>query len=136
LTHLSLAQEISDDYKKAVKKMLEVSGSQAIFKASVSQMMDIMKKQYSSVPDKVWSEFITEMEKTSMEDLIVLLIPIYHKHFTLEDIKQLIDFYQSPVGKKFAEKTPLITQESMQAGYDWGLQIGQKIAEKLKEKGY
>jgi hypothetical protein len=40
------------------------------------------------------------------------------------------------VGKKFAEKTPLITKESILAGQEWGKQIGQKVVDRLKDKGY
>jgi len=34
------------------------------------------------------------------------------------------------------EKLPLITQESMQAGGEWGKQLSEKIMQRLKEKGY
>ncbi|MGY0041248.1 DUF2059 domain-containing protein [Pedobacter sp. NJ-S-72] len=45
-------------------------------------------------------------------------------------------FYQTPAGKKFAEKTPLIMQESMQAGRVWGEKIGLEIISKLNEQGH
>lgn len=124
----------SVEYKTAVQKMLMASGSENTFKAAVGQMFTLMKQQKSSVPEEFWKTLETEMTKTSMPDLIALLVPIYQKHFTVDDINQLTAFYQSPIGKKFAEKTPLITQESMAAGQQWGMKIGQKIVEKIKEK--
>ena len=35
--------------------------------------------------------------------------------------------YKTPVGKKLAEKIPLITQESMQVSMEWGMEIAQKM---------
>lgn len=64
------------------------------------------------------------------------MLPIYQKHLTEADLHGIIAFYDTPVGKKFAEKTPLITLESMIAGQEWGLQIGQQVIDKLKNKGY
>jgi hypothetical protein len=71
-----------------------------------------------------------------MTDLVKMLVPVYKKHLTLADVEGLITFYKSPVGQKFAKKTPMITQESMQIGQQWGMVIGQKFADKMKEKGY
>ena len=36
---------------------------------------------------------------------------IYDKHFTEDEIKGLLDFYQSPVGQKFAAESPKINKE-------------------------
>ena len=58
------------------------------------------------------------------------------KYMTKEDLEDLIKFYQSPIGKKFAKNTPMIVQESMQIGQEWGMKIGEDFAKKMKKKGY
>jgi hypothetical protein len=65
-----------------------------------------------------------------------MLAPVYYKHLTLEDLNQIIVFYKTPAGKKMATATPAITQESMQIGQQWGMKIGEKVEDKLREKGY
>jgi hypothetical protein len=35
--------------------------------------------------------------------------------------------FKTPIGRKIAEKTPLIAQESMQLSMEWGMEIGEKI---------
>lgn len=129
----SFAQN-NTEYEMAVQKMLTASGAEKTFKASINQMFSLTKQQQPEVPSEFWTTMEDEMLKTSIKDLIELLVPIYQKHLTLEDINELTAFYQSPVGKKFAEKTPLITQESIAAGQQWGMKIGQKIIDKIKEK--
>jgi hypothetical protein len=124
------------NYKVTLKKMLDASGAEGSFKAAIKQMFDMFKQERKDVPDSIWSEFEKEFSKTSMDDLTEMLSPVYQKHMTENDLKQIIEFYQTPVGKKYAEKTPLITQQSMQVGQQWGMKIGQKFQERLKEKGY
>lgn len=40
------------------------------------------------------------------------MIPIYDKYYTEDDIKQLTDFYQTPIGKKVISSTPLIIERT------------------------
>lgn len=122
------------EYKSAVQKMLTASGAENTFKASVTQMFGMMKQQQPQVANDFWVSMEDEMLKTSITDLIELLVPVYQKHLSLDEINQITAFYESPIGKKFAEKTPLITKESMAVGQQWGMKIGQKIAEKIKGK--
>lgn len=133
---VSANAQISDSYKANVKKMLHLAGSEATFSASIKQMFIMFKQQQTNVPEEVWTEFEKEFTQTSMDELVEMLIPVYHNHLTEADVKKMIEFYETPVGKKFAEKTPLITQESMQVGQQWGLKLGQQFMEKLKAKGY
>ena len=116
--------------------MLEVAGTEATFKAGINQMFNIFKQQQTNVPDSVWTEFESEFLKTSLDELVEMLLPVYQKHLTRSDLEKVIEFFETPVGKKYAEKNPFITQESMQAGQQWGMKVGQRFQEKLREKGY
>lgn len=128
--------QITDSYKSTLKQMMKASGSEATFGVAIKQIVGMLKAQKTNVPDNIWTEFEAEFSKASMDELVDMLAPVYYKHLTEDDLKKMLDFYNTPVGKKYAEKTPLITQESMQVGQQWGMQMGSKFAEKLKEKGY
>lgn len=134
-TTLSFGQE-SNTYKSTLKKMLQISGAESTYKVALNQMTSMFRQQQSNVPDEFWNELATEINKDALSRLLDLILPVYQKHLTHADLLQLIAFYESPVGKKFAEKSPLIVQESMIAGQEWGRQIGEKVVNKLKEKGY
>jgi hypothetical protein len=125
-----------DSYKVTLKKMLEVAGTETTFKVAIKQMFDMFKQQKTNVPDSIWVEFEKEFSKTSMNDLVDMLSPVYQKHMTETDLMKIIEFYQTPFGRKYAEKTPFIMQESMQVGQQWGMKIGQTFQDKLKEQGY
>lgn len=129
-------QAQSKTYSATLKKYLEVSGSMGAFKTAITQMMGSFKNMNASVPQEVWTELENEFKSTSMDELVTMLAPVYEKHMTEADLNEIIKFYSTPVGKKMAEKTPVIMQESMQAGQQWGMAVGQKVMAKLKEKGY
>lgn len=63
-----------------------------------------------------------------------LYIPIYQKYLTIDDLKQIIAFYESPVGKKLASVTPAMTAEGMQLGQQLGMEIATQIQKELKAK--
>lgn len=136
---LSLASTVcfgqnTTDYKTTLQKLLNVSGSEASYKVAIDKMLGMLKQQKPDIPEEFWTEMDTEMKKSSMTELIDLLLPVYQKHLSLNDLKQIIIFYESPAGKKFAEKTPLILNDSMEAGKEWGMKIGQRVVDKIKEK--
>ena len=135
LTTLSFSQD-NNTYKASLTKLLKVSGSEAAYKGVLVQMTTLFKQQQHSVPAEFWDEFITEANTNSIDQLVNLILPIYQKHLTEKDLLGVIAFYETPVGKKYAEKTPLLTQESMVAGQEWGKQLGQKVVDRLKAKGY
>lgn len=135
ITMLSFGQE-NNTYKSSLKKLMHISGSELAYKGALDQMISMFKQQQSNVPKGFWDEFSAELNKDAYNQLVNIVLPIYQKHLTEADLLGVIAFYETPAGKKFAEKTPLITQESMLAGQEWGREIGQKVADKLKEKGY
>ena len=49
------------------------------------------------VPDKVWAEC---RNVVGPDDMVELSYAIWDKHFTHQEIRELIRFYQTPVGQK------------------------------------
>jgi hypothetical protein len=130
----SFAQDAK--YKATLKTMLQVGGTEETFKTAISQMFGMFRQQRSEVPVEIWNELEKSMSQTSLDELVDMFAPIYFKHITQAEMEEIIKFYRTPAGKKLAEKTPAITQESMEVGQQWGMKIGQAVMEKLKEKGY
>jgi len=122
----------NEQYSAALKKMFEVSGSNETYKAAIKQMLSIYKSQSSNVNEEKWNSLEAELMKTSLTELVDLLVPVYQKYMTLSDINEMIKFYETPVGQKYAKSAPKITQESMQIGQQWGMKLGQEIQKKLK----
>ena len=116
-----------------IRKLLKVSGQGELGIQAMGQMIGSFKQAMPHVPAEFWDEFMKEVDA---DDLVDLVVPIYAKHFTREDIQGLIKFYQSPLGKKFTSKQGVIMQESMAAGQIWGEGISKKLLKRLADRGY
>ncbi|TGK15189.1 DUF2059 domain-containing protein [Leptospira fluminis] len=123
----------SEDMKKEeIRRLLISSGSEKMGVLVVGQMISRFKQLMPQIPEEFWEDFRKELHG---EDMVELIVPIYDKYFTIEEIREITAFYNSPVGKKLLEKNPQITQESMQVGEIWGKKIAEKVLQKLKARG-
>lgn len=116
-----------------IRKLLELTGSIRVATQMMDQMIAGYKANLTNVPGEFWDEFKKEIDA---EGLVKLIIPIYDKYYSEEDLQQLIAFYETPLGKKVIEKTPYIARDSYASGEQWGKEIGTRVLERLKEKGY
>ena len=113
--------------------MLELSGSAELGIQVATQMASSFQKAYPDVPEKFWDDFLAEIDA---DELIDLVIPIYEKYYTEEDVDGLIEFYKSSLGRKMVRMNPKISSDSMEAGRAWGEKIGRRVAEKMRKEGY
>lgn len=99
-------------FKADVMKVIKMSGATA--------QMDVAKKQIMAmIPEAKQAEFSKDFDG-SMPALYDKLTVIYMKEYTHADVKEMIKFYESPVGKKIAEKAGIMFEQSMLAGQEWG----------------
>jgi uncharacterized protein len=117
--------------QRDIRRLLELTGSAQLGQQVIKQMMDTFKRTSPDVPESFWDEMTKEFDPGTMIDLVV---PIYDKHLTHEDIKGLIAFYESPVGRKMTSVLPVIAQESMQAGQQWGMDVARRVQQRLEAR--
>lgn len=123
----------TDNKETLIKEMLELSGAKKMALQTMEMMISSFRKQMPEVETDFWNEF---MKEAQAGDLISMIAPVYAKHFTETEVKELIAFYKTPIGKKLVEKLPVISQESYGIGEVWGKALSEKVAAKLKAAGY
>jgi hypothetical protein len=123
------AQETQTQKQKDIRKLLKITGSGELGTQVMGQMIGSMKKTMPQVPEKFWGDFMKEVHT---EELVDLIVPVYDRNLTHDDIKELIRLYESPTGKKFVSMLPKITQESMVVGEKWGRELATKVMVKLQ----
>ncbi len=121
--------------EKDILKLMEVNGSTATYDLAFEQMIAQYKMKKPNVPQVFWESAQRDVFDKEIVELNKKLIPVYQKCFTAYDIKQLIAFYQSPLGKKLTEGTTKVSKESMQIAQTWGISLGGKLNKYLTEKG-
>ncbi|MCL1817668.1 MAG: DUF2059 domain-containing protein [Spirochaetaceae bacterium] len=127
------SQAKATEKKKDIVRLLELTNTKEL---SI-QIFDMMIPQLSQAAPTVPGDFWDLMrQKLDLDDFVSLYIGIYDRHFSHEEIKDLIKFYESPIGKRLIQETPSITRDSMTAGQEWGMRLGMKIMQELKKGGY
>jgi uncharacterized protein len=94
-----------------------------------------MKIQKGNAPDSIWASLKREVFDVQIKELNEQLIPIYKRHFTHQEVKEIITFYESRVGRKVADKTPAIFSETMQLSQQWVMGLMAKMQEYLGKNG-
>jgi hypothetical protein len=131
---LVLAQTPDAQSKRAdIIRLLRLTGAAGGAEQAVDMMLPMLKQAMPQVPAQVWQELRSEVRE---DDMMELTYQIWDRHFTQQEIRDLLRFYQSPVGQKIIRETPVLRQESLAAGQKWGSQIFARLVNRLREKGY
>ena len=117
------------------------------FRETIKNIGDItpeQKEKLKQLFEQSMGSFVKRMkvkigEVMPLNELINnVYYPVFSKHFTVAEIKELTAFYESPIGQKFISTTPTVMQESttmMTEKYAPQLQkIGNNIAEEELKK--
>lgn len=119
--------------RSEIRKLIELTGAANISADALQKMIEPLKASYPQVPEEFWNTFIHEVHS---DELIDLVIPIYDKYYTRDEIRELTQFYQSPVGQKTIKVLPKLSAEAIDAGQEWGHMVADRAMRKLREKGY
>ena len=104
-----------DLFKTDAIKVLKVSGSAA--------QMELAKEQIlANIAEDKKADFAKEFD-ASLPALYDKMAKVYMETFTHEEIKQMLKFYDSPIGKKISEKAAELTKKNMAAGQEWGMEL-------------
>lgn len=111
---------VDSEFKTETIKLIKLT-SMSVFSNIVGQMS-------AMVTDANREAFEKEAE-TSLNGLLSEIADVYMQEFTHSEIKDMIAFYETPTGKKMADKTGVIMQKSMSIGQSWGMKF-QEIVQK------
>ena len=64
----------------------------------------------------------------------------YATHFTEQELKTILAFYETPTGKKLLQQQPTVANESMRFAQDWAnklsVEVTNKMRDELKKRGH
>jgi hypothetical protein len=123
--------EMSKEKRQEIEKMLRLTGMQRLIDQMQTQMLTKLKTQMPQVSEIFWNKF---QQKMDTGEFIEKIIPLYGKYYTIEDLKAVNAFYESPAGQKILSTLPQIMQESMKIGQEWGERVGKQAAEEAEQE--
>lgn len=132
----------STEKAENIRKLLTLVGAEKLQQNMIDQMMTALKPaltnsvtggdQRTQKAMERMTELLTEELKKS--DLLRITTELYDKHFTNDDIKGLIQFYESPVGQKALQVLPVLTQEALARGMEAGQVAAQRAVLRLADE--
>jgi uncharacterized protein len=121
---------------KDIERLLSINGCTAPYDLAFDQMVKHYKSVRNDTPDYAWTELRVNVYEKEISLLQQKMVPVYMKYFTQDEIRELIRFYETPLGKKLSGTLVTITKENMQISHNWSMDLGHKMNDYLQQKGY
>ena len=73
-------------------------------------------------------------------ELVYEVAIVYAKHFTEQELKDLVTFYRSPLGQKMLKEEPVALDESLKRAQDWSIEFSETVMGRfraeMKKRGH
>ncbi|MBT3331884.1 MAG: DUF2059 domain-containing protein [Rhodospirillaceae bacterium] len=130
-----------------IRQLIEMDGAITVADGVIDKQRPVVRKSflaaYPGVSNKIADAYVDAFaaELTARKgQFLDLIIDVYAKIFTAEEITALLAFHASPLGQKARNAAPSILMGGRQAGVDWGQKNGAAVAAaamaRLKAMGY
>lgn len=113
--------------QQKIRRLMQLVGAEA----AGHQMLDQMMGSFERMPDLPPGFVAKFRELAAKEDLSTLALPAYEANMQEPDIDAAIIFYETPAGRNMVKAQPLIIQQSMLAGQQWGREMAEKTMRAL-----
>ena len=116
-----------------VEYLIRMTGAAVAGEAIADALLEQLPPRFPDAPRSFWMEL---GKRFRPDDFVAIVVPIYAKHFTQEEVRQMIAFNETPVGKKVINTMPEVELETMRAADEWGTKIGAGVVAELRAAGY
>jgi hypothetical protein len=130
-----IADVIAKEKEEDIRRLLELIAPRDRINQQLNDVLNLLKKMSPQVPEKTWQEVVAELHLDS-DLMLQIYLPIYDRHYTGDEIKQLIGLYESPLGRKMRRSSDLIVLEATHRGESIGQELMRRMRERLRSKGY
>lgn len=128
-------------------ELIETTGSLKLIGdlvvASMPRAIESIKRNNPSITDKALDELRViglEEFRANLPDITDPMAAIYESLYSEDELRQIIEFYRSPLGRKMLEKTPIAFRQGQALGIAWAKKVGASIDARIKaeavKRGY
>ena len=121
------AQTIAPAFEQDIRRLLDVTGAQKLGEqlanTFMQQFSQSIRASNPNIPPRAMEiaiDVTTKMFKERYPALMPKLVAAYAKLLTHDEVRQMLAFYETPLGKRMIEVTPALSQAGAQAGAEWG----------------
>ena len=140
------ADNITPAKRADIEKLMRIIGpstreaTKQMSNLFIGQLSQAIKASRPDPPAKAYRILGEEINRvveeymTAKGGYLDMVVPIYDRHLSHEDIKGFLKFYETELGKKMIKTYPLIFQESMALLQDWSKSIEPLIKNKVNQR--
>jgi uncharacterized protein len=124
----------------AARELIVVKGGAAMFEPVIPGVIETAKN--SLVPTnpnltKELNDVAAQLRKdydNKKAELVYEVALIYAKHFTEQELKELVAFYKSPLGQKMLKEEPLALDQGMKRAQDWSQDFSEAVLVRIRSE--
>ena len=109
----------------AARELIVVKGGAAMFEPVIPGVIETAKNSLLPTNPNLTKELndvAAQLRKdydNKKAELVYEVAVIYAKHFTEQELKDLVTFYKSPLGQKMLKEEPVALEQGMKRAQDW-----------------
>jgi hypothetical protein len=132
---------MSPEAEKASSRLLVASGTEKQFDQMLPRIIDVLLPTF--VPGnearqaelrQIFTEEFLDKIKVTTPAIMNKARQVYADHFSVAELNQLSDFYETPLGAKMVRETPQIMMEMMAFGRQAGQAAAQAALPRIIER--
>ena len=133
-----MTMKISPETLALAAKLVELTRSARMFDELLPNIADKAKNDFIRANPQMQLGIITVVDKVAVDlvkrrpELDNYLARVWASGFTDEELQDLINFYSTDTGKKFAIGLPQILAVETAAAEDWGKSVAAELNDKVK----
>ena len=122
------------------KQIVEIKGAKDLYQPLVRGVIEKVKNQFMQTNfmyAKDLNEIAANLEREyspRVNELVDTSARIYASYFTEAELKEILTFYQSPVGRKLIAEEPKALEQSMADAGDWGDKLSDEVIAKMRQE--
>jgi uncharacterized protein len=117
--------KIDPEKEKLIRQVMARTKEAELAQERILSALAGMKTLMPRVGEKYWEKY---RQLVSVEELTKRLVYVYDKHYTSQELNDLLKFYDSPLGKKMSEEAIPILRGSMDIAQDLSKRAAQSVA--------
>jgi hypothetical protein len=130
----------------AARELLVLKGGDVVFNPIVTGVVETVKNAFVPTNPNLGAELNEVAAKLRKDyepkraELLTEVAKVYAERFSEQELKALVAFYKSPLGRKMAIDEPQIIDESLRRAQTWGDALSGEVMDKfrqeMKKKGH
>jgi len=138
------SRPITAQKRQAIDSILQQTGAKNALALMTRQLtgeiLGVLKSKNVPIDQDLVKLVEHEAKKVIYEDFVLnnqfneIFYALYDEHFSIDELKEIARFYNSPTGKRLLAAMPEISRRSMEAAQEQSKGIGYKVQQRLMQR--